>query len=159
MILSFSQIFPWREANYFPEKIWSGLYEYGSFHAVQALEDYLEQAPWAWNNFADMSAKIHTIREDVKNRWKVGGLIHFVINNRTKNYFQFAPVLKVASTQTIEISYSGGLFDLKVDERSLSCKEIEALAINDGFDNVEDFLKYFDKDFKGKIIHWTSTKY
>lgn len=28
-----------------------------------------------------------------------------------------------------------------------------------GFDSVKDFFRYFNKDFKGKIIHWTDLKY
>jgi hypothetical protein len=30
---------------------------------------------------------------------------------------------------------------------------------NDGFDSIEDFFSYFDKGFKGKIIHWTDLRY
>ncbi len=28
-----------------------------------------------------------------------------------------------------------------------------------GFDSVEDFFRWFDTDFKGKIIHWTDLRY
>ena len=49
--------------------------------------------------------KKHTIREDKKNRWKVGNNIHFVINNRTKKRFQFAPVIPVTCIQQINIDY------------------------------------------------------
>ena len=38
-------------------------------------------------------------------------------------------------------------------------KRIKILAKNDGFDSVDDFFKWFDKDFNGKIIHWTNKKY
>ena len=60
--------------------------------------------------------KIHTIRQDEKNKWKAGNLIHFVINNRTKYRYQFAPVIKCTNIQHIEISYwynkKTQLFDL-----------------------------------------------
>lgn len=36
---------------------------------------------------------------------------------------------------------------------------IEELAKNDGFDSVEDFFRYFNSNFDGKIIHWTDYIY
>lgn len=36
---------------------------------------------------------------------------------------------------------------------------IEKIAINDGFDSVDDFFSWFKDDFTGKIIHWTNLKY
>ena len=51
----------------------------------------------------NVKPKKHTIRKDEKDRWKVGNDIHFVINNRTKNRFQFAPITKVKSIQIIKI--------------------------------------------------------
>lgn len=109
--------------------------------------------------------KKHTIRADVKNRWKAGNLIHFVINNRTPNRFQFAPVIKCTSTQKIEILYKDidgfklEVATVYVDGVWLPGDEVEVLAINDGFDNIEDFFAYFNKNFTGKIIHWTNLKY
>ena len=42
----------------------------------------------------------------------------------------------------------------------MSCEPIlRELAKNDGFESVEDFFAYFNKDFKGKIIHWTDLQY
>ena len=49
--------------------------------------------------------KIHTIREDKTNRWKAGNLIHFVINNRTKKRYQFAPIIKCVSIQILFFEY------------------------------------------------------
>lgn len=106
--------------------------------------------------------KIHTIRTDKKDRWKVGNKIHFVINNRTKNRLQFAPVIPVKFIQEIEITYWMGCGDypaVTIDGQSLKNREVEILAQNDGFDSVEDFFKYFDSDFTGKIIHWTDYSY
>jgi hypothetical protein len=126
--------------------------------------------------------KLHTIREDASNRWRAGMDIHFVINNRSKNRFQFAPVVKCVGVQDIEItdvthiSYPNDFstkihltvskdgwtetftqaFSVKVDGIQLPPDKVHQLAINDGFDSVEDFFAYFDKDFKGKIVHWTT---
>jgi len=41
----------------------------------------------------------------------------------------------------------------------LSRWSINHLAKNDGFEGIEDFFKWFNEDFKGKIIHWTNYKY
>ena len=116
------------------------------------------------HEFQELKPKLHTIREDKKNRWKVGSDIHFVINNRTKNRFQFAPVLKVKCIQKISIHNDYGLSKgiyrwVNIDGRQLPKEEIETLARFDGFENVEDFWDWFKDDFQGKIIHWTSFTY
>lgn len=110
--------------------------------------------------------KIHTIRQDIKNKWKPGNKIHFVINNRTKNRYQFAPTIVCTSTQQIIIKYfyngKTEQFDLPtvlIDGKEKKGKQLLELANNDGFDTVEDFFAYFKTDFTGKIIHWTNFKY
>lgn len=113
-----------------------------------------------------MPPKIHTIRHDEKDRWKAGMNIHFVINNRTKNRYQFAPVVKCTSVQEINIVYwynpKTEMFDkpeVYIDKKVLNKTKLEALALNDGFDSVKDFFAYFKTNFNGKIIHWTNTRY
>jgi hypothetical protein len=46
-----------------------------------------------------------------------------------------------------------------IDEYCLEDDEVKRLAINDGFDSVEHFWKWFNKDFEGQIIHWTDLRY
>lgn len=104
--------------------------------------------------------KIHTIREDKKNRWKVGNKIDFFINCRQKDMFRFAPVLPVVSIQEIEITYAEFTYPIiSIDKKRLNTSEMNMLAYNDGFDSLKDFIIYFNKDYKGKIIHWTDKKY
>ncbi|WP_120240219.1 hypothetical protein [Marinifilum flexuosum] len=106
--------------------------------------------------------KIHTIRVDAKNRWKPGNKIHFVINNRTKNYLQFAPVMTCVSVQDIEIIYPTEYVNdliVIIDGRRLSRNEMYELAWNDGFSYLAQFDQYFMEGFKGKLIHWTNLKY
>jgi uncharacterized protein YqfB (UPF0267 family) len=105
--------------------------------------------------------KIHTIREDAHNRWKIGMKMHMATGVRTKNYNQFQE-MKCMSIQGIEITrVSDYLNDtiVTVDGRKLILSEIQQLAWNDGFENLIDFWMWFDKDFKGKIIHWTDFRY
>ena len=106
--------------------------------------------------------KIHTFREDKKNRWKKGNKIHGATGVRTKRYKQFfEDVCK--STQKIVMKYvdKNEYVDLEitVDNYKLTPAEKAILAVNDGFETFDDFKKWFDKDFKGKIIHWTDYRY
>jgi hypothetical protein len=109
--------------------------------------------------------KLHTIREDATNRWKTGNLIHFYIYSRSKNQLRFAPILKCVSTQKIEIIWTDSdnfrmaIPCVYVNNRWIVGDQLDQLAINDGFNNLEEFFAYFNTDFKGKIIHWTDLKY
>lgn len=171
MILSFSTKINGKE-TYFVEKIHKSfrIHEVNMKAAIDPSIHY----PMNYNFTAKdkLSAKIHTIREDRTNRWKSGVNIDFFINTRQKNMFRFAPVLPVVSIQSIEITLMhwarfgiyyetkvGKIFTIKVDGRYLSLREIIELSLNDGFDTTEDFFEYFNKDFKGKIIHWTDLRY
>lgn len=139
-----------------------------------------------WNNAYELiQPKVHTIRLDKNNRWRKGVLIHFFINARQKNMFQFAPVLPVISTQDIEFRYKENsaavtCLDIKFDRICTifidgkfygdaylmnngkvisSSYTIEKLAKNDGFEKADDFFAFFNEDYNGKIIHWTDLKY
>ncbi|UOB18596.1 hypothetical protein [Abyssalbus ytuae] len=113
-----------------------------------------------------INSKKHTIRQDVKDRWRPCILIDFFVFSRTNKMFRFAPRVSCISTQDIEITYNEETCDLYgqyptmfVDKRPLSIIECENLAVNDGFDSMDDFCYYFNKDYSGKIIHWTGIKY
>lgn len=182
MILGFSTQLNGKP-TYFVEKIWKGLsnefiLKTSGYPSEVYPKEYLECLQKDLVNFEDKRSKLHTIREDTKDRWKAGNKIDFFINCRQKHMFRFAPVLPVVSVQKIEIKWFD-LFGKKmvrvfIDDKSFACVKympvlngvclgvtgnIEALAQNDGFDTIADFFAYFDKDFTGKIIHWTDLKY
>lgn len=158
------------EKRKFVEKIWHGLLDH-NIVSKEVGHDFWYDKNRDWLDPSPMPPKLHTIREDKSNRWKAGNDIHFVINNRTPERFQFAPVVKCVSVQEIEIKYKHAedLPDVFIDGCDMwkkgqpgikECfKEIEQLAINDGFDSMLQFFLYFNTDFKGKIIHWTDLKY
>jgi hypothetical protein len=113
----------------------------------------------------EKKSKKHTIRLDDKNKWKLGNKIHSKVwsdkpyNSKT---IAFAPIINVRLIQEIEISYPTEFMNdciIKVDGRKLTSEEMQLLAWNDGFSNLLSFYLYFKEDFKGKIIHWTNTKY
>lgn len=164
--------------NYFVDKIWNSKAEWGENLYSAYDQEYYEKFGYAWDYAPKyVQPKIHTIREDKKDRWKVGNKIHFVIDNRTKFRFQFAPVLKVKSVQKIEIRHSKKpatigyergtrsvvliddveFFDTVMGQKGWD--DMKKFAQNDGFNSVDDFFKYFNSNFVGKIIHWTSFSY
>ena len=172
MILPFSTQLN-KKPTYFPEKILSGLlkefdkknqqfqstpefiYDYGNFVGYNSVDAILE-------NVDKKVPKLHTIREDKNNRWRVGTKIDFFINARQKNMYRFAPVLPVVSIQKIQIIHAEFINDIiiiMIDNRKLNLSETQQLAWNDGFENLYEFILFFNKDFEGKIIHWTNYIY
>jgi len=105
--------------------------------------------------------KIHTIREDKTNRWKVGMKIHFWSGNPRnvkKHPYQFGLGM-VKEVLPIEIYPSQNM--VKINRNSIEStiteiKLLNRLAINDGFLGWEDMKKWFKFDFKGKIIIWNN---
>ncbi len=174
MILSFSTQLNGKP-TYFVEKIWGGLLRYVipiDLAYVEYLERHEEKFGKHWDFLPEdhermTNLKIHTIREDKKERWKPGTKIDFFINCRQKDMFRFAPVLPVVSVQKVEILYKPETVffartypaDVYVDKRRLEIREFAKFVHNDGFDTIEDFFSYFNKDFHGKIIHWTDLRY
>ena len=102
--------------------------------------------------------KIHTIRADVNDQWKQGREIQFATGVRTKFYEQFKYGVCV-SVQKIKIEYCGIVQVIYVDGKKLGIYGLSRLARNDGFNNLDDFFEWFNKDFTGKIIHWTGFRY
>lgn len=174
------------QPNYFPEKIIAGLDL--SIPKKCTLNDLLAEVTnptdvefiaGATNPHYGHAPKLHTIRQDRHNRWKTGMKIHPVINHRSKDQFQFAPEFPCSGVQSIKIKYYKSAnpwmyFDISVwdentnkgrgvivsvDNKILSSSEVWKLAINDGFESLEQFFAYFNEDFEGKIIHWTDLRY
>lgn len=165
--------------TYFISKIWYGflfrkddLFNESQKYHTEYIEKFKDN--WDFRDFhhSEKYEKIHTIRKDKSNKWKAGNDIHFTINAKTKNQFQFAPVLKCVSTQAIHIKHFYDVVEITIDNNKLLKVshrglnkiveydfELETLAKNDGFDSVEDFFQYFNEDYTGKIIHWTNLKY
>ncbi len=156
--------------TFFIDKIWWSFPE-----EIRTYENWEYKIHVAKKFTATMSQKmtgfpkIHTIREDKHDRWKVGMNIHFVINNRTKDRFQFAPVIPVTEIQTIKIDHQNDSeypiihIDSKrycpIENHFDYFVKLDELSQNDGFDTIKQFLDYFKEDFEGKIIHWTDFKY
>lgn len=155
--------------TYFVEKILRGILNEHS-HKGLDLAEFIYQSgeTLKYQNVDDIftvienkvKPKLHTIREDSKDRWKAGTKIDFFINCRQPSMFRFAPVLPVVSVQEIEFrELDKDHYIIVVDGRTLGGNDIRKLSINDGFDCEKDFLEYFPVGFKGKLIHWTDLRY
>lgn len=170
MILNFSTVFPKDKGKLsglptmFPEKIWKGIAK-NHWKILndnkEFFEDFKDNDTYAMNGNFSGKEKNTTIRRDSKDRWKVGMKIHFYIGARTKKSFRFAPVLKVKSVNKIQITYDSAICNqfkalpcILIDDVALHPKHYERLAQNDGFDSLEDFFIWFNKDFVGKLIGW-----
>lgn len=116
-------------------------------------------------------SKIHTIRFDQHKRWKVGMSIQFATGVRTKNYECFKRDAFCLGIQKIVIKHNKGDFKqtgVWIDDKLIFAIDgvlhngtdiMTKLAKNDGFNDYNDFFKWFNKDFEGFIIHWTDFKY
>ena len=168
MILPFMTKFPNGKHTHFVEKILActgceGL----SKETLKRLSGIMAPSVGIGNSSVEaivkeFKPKLHTIRVDANNRWKAGNKIHFAINNRSKNYLQFAPVKTCVSVQKIKIIYPTEYVNdliVFINDRKLSRNEMYDLAWNDGFSCLAQFDQYFMEGFEGKIIHWTNLKY
>lgn len=170
MTLAFSTKIKEKETH-FVSKIWSGLLKNGLANIEQVKQyEQLYRLRFFKELNIDLEAKpkLHSLREDSKNRWKVRDAIDFFINCRKEDMFRFAPKHLVKGIQNVFITRNdfgksmlfidGKLFYL--EDWSLEHKhKMLHFAQNDGFETTEEFFEYFDTDFNGKIIHWTNLKY
>ena len=110
-------------------------------------------------NFVDKildGSKIHTIREDKKNRWKAGNKIHFATGIRSKDYNCFKEG-KCFATEKIFIDKRKRI--ILIEGQELSETTMNCLAVNDGFKRTLELFSFFPEPFTGKIIHWTRGTY
>ncbi|MGC3945328.1 MAG: hypothetical protein QM762_12580 [Chryseolinea sp.] len=117
--------------------------------------------------------KIHSIRDDEKDRWRGNMLVHHVYGNRTAARDNFL-ISRAVSTQRIQIMDTkkisldekgndtsfGRMRTILIDGKFLRPTEkLEQLAINDGFNSLEHFFTWFPSNYSGKIIHFTKLRY
>ena len=156
---------------FFDEKIHKMLIQTGTYTELEIVQFALKNGGYRMPKF-EQTPKLHTIREDKNDRWKVGMKVHPVYNNRTKDRYQFAPTFECKGIQRIEIIHfkmtiPQGLVKvwIKIDGKlfydidDTLIENLKLLAKNDGFKSIDEFFGYFNKDFKGKIIHFTDLKY
>lgn len=112
--------------------------------------------------------KIHTVRDDKKNRWKSGMKIHFRTPRFSKNNYQFKEGVCV-STQRVLMTYEyNDLIMISIGSETLhTYQERLEFAKNDGFKDWDSFFNWFypiikaapDQTYRGTLIHWTNKRY
>lgn len=119
---------------------------------------YMRVFPWGkptdFKKKINQGIKIHTMRYDVNDRWRFGILIQHAHGQRTKQYECFANGMCTA-TQRVTILINNLGRSILIGDRALNYQQQKKFALNDGFDNLEDFWRYFDKSGTLKLVHWT----
>ena len=187
MILSFKTKFEDQTQTQFVRRIWDGLLLNG-LATQEQFQEYSQKWNWWWWSIPveedwekEVYAKIHTIRHDPHDRWKVGMSIHFTINNRRPDRLQFAPVIPCVSVQKIRIEKE--LINSNPTDKSWNIKKfhfwidgqpygnhssrygydediVEYISQHDGFMFDSQFMNWWPEGtFEGKIIHWTNFRY
>lgn len=108
----------------------------------------------------DTRTKIHTVRRDEENRLMPGVKIalscsglHLVFDEKVITAVQHI-IIHIHILQYVKY------LQVFVDGRKLEYREIVELSINDGFDDVNDFISFFGLGrYEGKLIHWTDKRY
>lgn len=174
MNLSFSELINNKE-QHFIIKIWLSLdpelksNDFCRYHAAY-LDKFGKPMTLPDVDLKFITPKIHTIRRLRKTasgtlatlQWRAGRSIHLSINPGVPSYFRFAPLIYCSSTQEITIKWPDQkniLPEISIDQRQLNSVEIDLLARNDGFDTTGAFTAYFNTDFTGTLVHWTTCRY
>lgn len=120
-----------------------------------------------WINLPELiyvHQKIHSLREDIHDRWQIGTKIHFYIWARTKRAVCFG-IGEVKAIQYAVINAKlQRIYILEQKDglghaRELLGVDLATFVLNDGFESLEQFWDYFSESKTYKIIHWTSFKY
>jgi hypothetical protein len=109
-----------------------------------------------------LGEKVHTIRQDLKKRWRQGRPIQHVTGNRTKLRDMFLEN-ECDGVQTIKILFTKEAEVKRVIVDGIDIPEWKTIAENDGL-TVDQFTKWFysaseAEVFTGVIIHWTNLRY
>lgn len=175
MILNFQTRFKDGSPTYFVDKIsetfefwekeelkniWNSAWD--KFVYQESIDSLFKR--WSGLRVHEVPEKIHSLREDIHDRWQIGTKIHFYIWARTKRAVCFG-IGEVKNIQYAVINaklqriYVLDQKDGLGHARELQGIELATFVLNDGFENLEQFWDYFTESKTYKIIHWTNFKY
>jgi len=110
-------------------------------------------------------SKIHTVRKRRKVQPKIEESLHMYTALRTIHCELISNKEKLKGVQSFRMIVMGYIIKIWVDRRQLTKKETHEFAINDGFDNLKEFAKYWTNGtgkvgvINHQIFHWTDFKY
>lgn len=176
MILNFQTTFKDGSPTYFVDKI-SETFDFLDNEELQNIWDSAwgkffgkEELNLLFKRWSDLTElpevhqKLHSLREDIHDRWQIGAKIHFYIWARNKRAICFG-IGEVKAIQYAVINaklqrvYILDQKDGMGHARELLGVDLATFVLNDGFDSLEQFWNYFTENKTLKIIHWTNFKY
>jgi hypothetical protein len=117
-------------------------------------------------------SKIHTVRNFRKVKPKLGETLYMYTGLRTRNceLITNKETLKGIDIVRIYISHVSCEIWINIEYKDqnsnnkLNLQQMEEFAINDGFDDLPDFIKWWMDgynlvDFRGNLLHWTNSRY
>lgn len=111
--------------------------------------------PNAIHNIA-FGIKIHTVRVDAKERFKVGMTLDHCTGVRTK---KFKKHITNTCKRIDKVFIDPRTKTIKINGIELSDLEKAIFAFNDGFDSIQGFWKWFTETKNYRLIQWTDFKY
>jgi hypothetical protein len=139
------------EPTGFIEKIWESLELVAQHHCNNHLTQW---ANWV-SEINQFHPKGHTVRGGYN--WKPGDVFNPKIWTG-KPYWSkqlaFADPITVLKTYHFEITAKG---DYRMNDKKLNLTNVTEIALNDGFENPDDFELWFGnvRSFKGQIVCWS----
>jgi len=67
--------------------------------------------------------------------------------------------IKIAWTKIESEQIKRSYCEVWIDGKRINQLQMNRLAFNEGFSNVDEFFKKFNQNFEGYVLHWTNTKY
>lgn len=175
-VMTFSRLFPKGhhragKPTYFVEKIWNSIgfenaieSKFDEIHSLTGYDADFIQRFFDTLGYTD-GVKHHTIRAG--HRWKVGDWFSPRVwgndinpkSGRSGPYHSkqitFAPDIQIKKVWEFDVDPWDAYV---VNRKPLSLSELKTVALNDGFENLDDFEMYLNvkpKDlFQGQIICW-----
>lgn len=106
--------------------------------------------------------KVHTLRDDLHDRWISGRTMHMATGVRTKNYNCFKQT-ECISTQETVIKLKKGRLSIIINAEELNNSVLDLFIKRDGFKNKAEFIYWFFPTGDGivfkKLLHWTDLRY
>lgn len=87
--------------------------------------------------------KKHTLREDPKERWRIGMRIDFTEGSRFKPDIFCNDFLHGKQRITMRYNAETDMLFIRVGSFALDSETMEKFIKNDGFDDVRDFIRWF----------------
>jgi hypothetical protein len=137
----------------FVEQIWNGLSQLKL--PVPKNSDFSSDFMWSIMPLSNYGCKYHTIRAG--HRFNPGDKFSPRVWSgkpyRSKQII-IAPDIEVVKTWDFAIADTG---DYLLNSKVIPIALLKIIALNDGFDNLDDFELWFPKLFSGQVICWNES--